>query len=426
MRKTLLIALNDVRVYFADRGNLFSLLVMPIALTLMLGFLIQGGGSSEAATIRVDLHDLDQTSTSQQFIENLRQVNTTLILCPTDDTNASCALGENPTLTVEQSSERVRNSETRALIVIPQGYGASVQAAQPTAIDYYARSDSSGGFNDPVLTSLQTVIQRVNAALQASTVGTNVAADLTVAGQSVTVFTNDSELASFTEALRAEAETLLSQQSNTVNFVVRSGDEEETVAGTGFGQAVPGQGATFVMFTVLGGMAILMRERREWTLQRLMVLPLSRAQVLGGKILAFVVLGMVQFTIVFIVGVVTGTDFGNAPVAMLLLMLTFVLATTALAFAIAARLKNEEQAASISLLLSLTFAPLGGAWWPLAITPRFMQIIGHFTPTAWVMDGFHDIIFYGGSLVDVLPEMGVLLGIAAVCFAIGIAGFRYE
>ena len=92
MRKTLLIALNDVRVYFADRGNLFGLLVLPIALTLMLGFLIQGGG--EVATIRVDLHDLDQTSASQQFITQLRQVNTTLILCPTDDADGSCALGE--------------------------------------------------------------------------------------------------------------------------------------------------------------------------------------------------------------------------------------------------------------------------------------------------------------------------------------------
>jgi hypothetical protein len=42
------------------------------------------------------------------------------------------------------------------------------------------------------------------------------------------------------------------------------------------------------------------------------------------------------------------------------------------------------------------------------------------------MDGFQDIIFYGGGLVDVLPEMGVLMAIALVCFAIGILGFRYE
>src|SRR5688572_13196320 len=116
MRKTFLIALNDVRVYFADRSNLFGLLAMPIALTLMLGFLIQGGGS-EAETIRVDLFDRDQSAASQQFIENLRRVNRTLLFCPADNNEEdNCGLGDKDTLTVDDSIERLRNSETDALI----------------------------------------------------------------------------------------------------------------------------------------------------------------------------------------------------------------------------------------------------------------------------------------------------------------------
>ena len=424
MRKTLLIALNDLRVFFSERGNLIGLVVLPVALTFMLGYFVGGGNSP--SQIRVDLIDLDQSEASAQFISSLREVNNTLLLCPADNADDSCNLGEDSSLTVEQSIERVQNVDTRSLIVIPEGYGDSLQAAQPIAIDYYARSDGSGGFNDPVLASLQTVVQRINAALHISNAGTNVVANLTVNDEPITVFVDESEQAAFAEALRTEAEIILSQQEDSVNFVLTSGDTATGTLVSGFGQAVPGQGATFVMFTVLGGMAMLMRERREWTLQRLIVLPLSRAQVLGGKILAFVALGMIQFAVVFTVGMLTGTNFGNAPFAMLLLMLTFVLATTALAFAVATRLKSEEQAGGVALLLSFTLAPLGGAWWPLSITPSFMQFIGHFTPTAWVMDGFQDIIFYGGGLVDVLPEMAVLLVIAAVFFAIGIIGFRYE
>jgi hypothetical protein len=34
-------------------------------------------------------------------------------------------------------------------------------------------------------------------------------------------------------------------------------------------------------------------------------------------------------------------------------------------------------------------------------------------------------MFYGGGLVDVLPEIGVLLGAAAVLFFVGVRGFRY-
>jgi ABC-2 type transport system permease protein len=126
------------------------------------------------------------------------------------------------------------------------------------------------------------------------------------------------------------------------------------------------------------------------------------------------------------VGVIVGTDFGNDPLALLLIMLSFVIAISALTFALATQVQNESQANGVALLLSLTLAPLGGAWWPLEITPDFMQVIGHISPVAWAMDGFREIIFYGGTLPDVLVPIGVLLAIAAVLFGIGVAGFRYE
>lgn len=42
------------------------------------------------------------------------------------------------------------------------------------------------------------------------------------------------------------------------------------------------------------------------------------------------------------------------------------------------------------------------------------------------MNGFREIIFHGGGLVDVLPSVGVLLAVAAVLFLIGVHTFRYE
>jgi hypothetical protein len=42
------------------------------------------------------------------------------------------------------------------------------------------------------------------------------------------------------------------------------------------------------------------------------------------------------------------------------------------------------------------------------------------------MDGFHDLIFNQGTLVDVMPEIGVLLAIALVLFGIGVRRFRVQ
>jgi ABC-2 type transport system permease protein len=155
------------------------------------------------------------------------------------------------------------------------------------------------------------------------------------------------------------------------------------------------------------------------------VFPITRGQILGGKILTYFTLGMLQYLVVFAVGLVVGLDFGPNPALILLVMVAFVLCCTALTFAVAPSLHSEGQASVVTQLLSLTFASLGGAWWPLEIVPEFMQRIGHLTPVAWVMDAFRQLIFFGGGLMVILPQVGVLFAAALVLFGVGIWRFRY-
>jgi ABC-2 type transport system permease protein len=177
---------------------------------------------------------------------------------------------------------------------------------------------------------------------------------------------------------------------------------------------------------VFGSLFILIRERKNWTLQRLVMMPLTRWQILGGKILMWFVAGMIQFIVVFLIGLALRVNFGDQPLAMLLVMVLFTLCMTALAFAVSTFLKTEQQANSISLLLALTLAPLGGAWWPLDIVPEFMRMIGHLTPVAWTMDAFQMLIFEQGTLLTILPNLAILTGFTVVFFVIAVRRFRYE
>ncbi|PJF38716.1 MAG: hypothetical protein CUN55_16475, partial [Phototrophicales bacterium] len=165
--------------------------------------------------------------------------------------------------------------------------------------------------------------------------------------------------------------------------------------------------------------------RKQGTLQRLAAMPLTKTQLIAGKILGRFVLGLLQFAVVFVFGLIFRVSFGDDPVAVMVLIFTYILAITALSFALGSRLENEQQASGLSLLLAFILAPLGGAWWPLSIVPEFMRIIGHISPIAWVMDGFNQLIFFGGGLVDILPYAAILLLIALVFFAIAIRNFRY-
>ena len=231
--------------------------------------------------------------------------------------------------------------------------------------------------------------------------------------------------AGFLRTLYLRSQQLLTEQPAAVRFrVADAANRSDEGLDNGFNQSAPGMGSLYVMFTVLGGMAVLLRERRQWTLQRLMALPLSRAQILGGKIGVYFALGMIQYFIVFAVGAAAGMNFGSNPLALLSVMAAFVLCVTALTFALAPWIKSEGQARGLVLLLSLSLAPLGGAWWPLEIVPEFMQTLGHLSPVAWAMDAFQDLIWYNGGFGDVLPEIGVLLAAAAVLFVIGIRSFK--
>ena len=70
--------------------------------------------------------------------------------------------------------------------------------------------------------------------------------------------------------------------------------------------------------------------------------------------------------------------------------------------------RNPEQAAGISVISSIGLAALGGCMLPLELFSPGLRTIAHVTPHAWALDGFADLTYRGGSVADVLPEVGVL------------------
>lgn len=442
MRATLTMTLNDLRIFLSRPGTWLGLVLLPILFTVGLGFAFSGGDGPE--TLLVDVIDEDKSERSAQLIQALAVANDALVLCPIhhnslpnnngatndngaidndgangDDGEDRCELaGE--TLTLERGQERVREGVSEALIVIPSGYGEAVASLAPVQIDFYSTSAPTSP--DLIRQTLDALLLRENTSALTAGVADAVLARL---GEAAGVGEVIEPLRdSFVRAVYTNTGRLIAQRPPAVEYEAVGGTPRDESL-QGFNQSVPGVGSMYVMFTVLGGMVLIQRERQRWTLQRLAVLPLTRGQILGGKILTYFLLGMFQYFVVFAVGLVVGLDFGPSPLLLLPTMAAFVLCCTALTFAIAPSLHSEGQANVVTQLLSLTFAALGGAWWPLEIVPEFMQRIGHLTPVAWVMDAFHDLLFYGGGMAEIAPELGVLLAAAAALFGVGIWRFRY-
>jgi ABC-type multidrug transport system permease subunit len=421
MLKIRAIIRQDLRVFLTHRSNRIGLLFTPAIMTVIIA-LVSGGAFGGSAVQRLDVIDQDNTQASSQFLAAVRQANPSLTLCPIDNTAKDiCGLGKPGTLSESQALDRVANTTSLALLEIPAGFGASLAAQQPGTLTL--RTSSSIGASQPAQQAVQAALSQVNAASVASQVG--LSAINRLQGQPL----SGDQAQQVQGALYQRALEMESSKNVTVEYALSGSTQTRSMGQSlqyGLGQSVPGMGTMFVLMTLFGGMAALIVERQQWTLQRLAVMPVSRSTLLAGKILARFCLGLLQFLVVFIVGAMFGMNFGKDPLALLLLVIAYTLSVTAISFAIGSGLKDPAQASGLGLLLTMTLSPLGGAWWPMDLSPRFMQIIGHVSPVAWAMDGMTDLTYNGAHLVDILVPLAVLLGMTIVAFIIAIPRFRYQ
>jgi ABC-type Na+ efflux pump permease subunit len=196
----------------------------------------------------------------------------------------------------------------------------------------------------------------------------------------------------------------------------------------GFDQAIPG---ILVMFTLLilltSGSSMLVVERMQGLLRRLASAPMTRGEVVAGKWGGRMVLAALQVGFAVIVGTVVfkmqwGPD---------ILMIAVVLAAWA-AFCASAGLllgsiaATEGQASGLGVLFANLLAALGGCWWPIEVTPGWMQTLQNFMPTGWAMDALHKLISFEAGAMSALPQVITLLVGALLVAGLAINRFRYE
>ncbi|MFN2433066.1 MAG: ABC transporter permease [Gemmatimonadota bacterium] len=212
----------------------------------------------------------------------------------------------------------------------------------------------------------------------------------------------------------------------TLRLEVRPAGRRREVP-TGFEQAVPG---TTVMFTLLvlltSGAVLLVLERRAGLLRRLASSPLPRGGVVLGKWTGRMALGLVQIAAAVVTGTLLfGMRWGPDPamVAVVLFAWAALAATFGLVLGNVAR--TEGQATALGVLGANLLAALGGCWWPIEITPAWMQRVALALPTGWTMDALHRLVSFEAGAASVLAHVAVLATAAAATGWLGTRTFRF-
>jgi len=196
----------------------------------------------------------------------------------------------------------------------------------------------------------------------------------------------------------------------------------------GFEQAVPG---ILVMFTLLvlltSGGTMLVIERKQGLLRRLASTPITRAEVVSGKLGGRMILAAIQVSAALLVGTFLFKMDWGPNFTMILVVLAAWAAFCASAGLLLGSIANSQgQVSGLGLLTANALAALGGCWWPIEITPDWMQMIQKLTPTGWTMDAMHKLISFQSGAASVIPQLLLLVPATIIIAAYSAKRFQYQ
>ena len=399
------IAWKDLKIQFRDVGAMLLLFLVPMIVITIASFALAG---LFQASLKVPFVDADDSAASRQVLAEFEKVEGLIIERTYKEDGAVSPMTE------EYAKRRIERGDRSVAIVIPAGFGQRIRAGDQTA--FIILQNPAERMNTTIV---RGVLEAYATRLSANPITRKIAVEEALAASGG--LANPGEIA---RRVRDRSEKLWEDPPVlvTATNVVR-------VQGAGvdpFKQNVPGYAIMFALFTVLSGGGTLLREKETGTLRRLLMAPVTRTNILIGKLLPTFLTVLLQMTVFFAFGhLVFGMELGPSLAGLALIGAAVAMAATSLSILMAAFVKTEAQLSGVSLLVVLAMSSLGGSWWPLEIVPDFMRTLAHIiTINAWAMDGFKDILWYGRGVVDVLPEVGVLLLMSVVAFGVGLARFK--
>ena len=397
MNKLFAIFLKDTEIRFSSVMEWLFFLLLPVFFT----FVLAGGtgGSSDSRTL-LSVVDQANSPLSAQLIADL---------------NASTTVRpEVQSLGDAESAFSQRKVST--LLVIPPDFDLEHLRAGGLELDLRKQPNNLNSL--AAFQTVQAVIGRLSS-------GVEIAQQSVNAAEQIRPFASEAERAAYFDSALSAAQseiTAAPERMAVRQAVVADKIEYDPPSNSSAGQMI-----TWVFIPLFGISATFAYERATGTLRRLFTTPTRKATYLLGTLLCAVFWALVQMLLLVLFGtLVMKLNWGHSPAALAVMLISSALAASAIGVALGAFVKTESQAGGLSVMLGMVMALLGGCWYPLELFPAVVQQAVKILPTRWAMEGMLDIVLRGRGLSAVLPEVAVLLGFAALFYAIGIWRFRYE
>ncbi|MEN8163850.1 MAG: ABC transporter permease, partial [Acidobacteriota bacterium] len=369
MSNILKIAIHDLRITLKDRSAVMWMFILPVVFATFFGLVFGGGSGSNPVDGRVGLTilDLDGSALSERLIDELK-----------DDRFGM----------VFQDPLEAKAADTVRTLVIPEDFELSVMEGVQTTLRLEKEPDTS---EEAALVAQARIIRSAT-----RLIGGLIMTELSEAEGDSAVEGNFSE------------------PTNSLVSIDTTWAGERPRPPSGFSQSIPGNATMFVLLVTLTyGAASIAGERHSGLLRRLLTSPVSRREIVGGKILGRFVISGLQLSVlvgfVALVGIWVDLDLGGSLLSLWAVLLIYGACVAPLGVALGAWFRDRDRASNIGVMMTMGMAAFGGCWWPLEVVSQPLQKFAMIFPTTWVMRALHGLISFGHDWKTISPFVGVLV-----------------
>ncbi len=370
LRKIWAVLVKEMR-HILRAGSLLPTIFIPVLVMMIMSTAM----AQDIRSVPISIMDADRSPLSRKFLAGLANSQDLVIGREAEN--------------YQQANTWFNQSLIKALVVIPAGFGDDLVAGRPTEI--------------------QVLVD-----------GT----DPATAEHVITQVVSRSQNFGFEQLLKVVSRELTtSQESLPIDLRVQEWYNPGLRNLTGIVPAMLAIALTLPAVNVMGALA---RERELGTMEILFATPLGRGELLIGKTLPYLVLGMISAVLCALAAVVVyGVPFRGAFSAYLIACLCFYLVSFGLGLLLSIFIRSQAVAMLGGLLILMFPAMfLSGIFYPVASMPAEMQSESQFLPATSMVAAVRGIMIKGQSLVALRSQILIMVVSGVVYLGLSIGLFK--
>lgn len=382
------IAWKDVTELYRNKFGLVLLIIMPLFMMGMIGFIYPTSGNSgnnlPVAVVNMDSGYNNSTVTSQTFLSVLQQINDRTSMLKLSTASSVAAV-----------KDSIQKGEVEGGIIIPSNFTSSLLGGMQGTVTIM--TDTS---NPQVSATIQTLLTGVFSEMGTSLAQQNVMR----LSSSVT----PGNALAIVQPYKVVTQGVIPGSSNYFEFVA------------------PGIMAMTVMMSVMTGLpGAISQEKEVGTMDGMMVAPINRLSIILGKTLAQTARGLLQGVILMVLAVVLfGVTIQGNILLVFGLLLLGVFSFVGLGIVMTSFASDQQTATMLMTTLMFPMMFLSGVFFPIQQMPWYMQDISKVLPLTYATDALRKVMVLGAGIPDISTELTILVVFGVIMTAIAVPVFR--